>query len=200
MANFISILRVLLAFVVIGMISFLPHTSGTYWLAFALTVIVMWMDGLDGYVARKFNLVSDFGALLDILSDRIVELTYWIAFAAWLWVPLWIPILVMTRGIAVDGLRAVAKEKGFTAFGNKQHDAKLVGCITCEFAVQSVDVRGDQGLGLCIVNFGASPECGFEFTWCCHDSASMLPWASASSAACRFLLKHVVLCNTASYH
>ena len=83
MANFISILRVLLAFVVIGMISFVPQESGTYWLAFALTGLVMWMYGLDGYVARKFNLVSDFGALLDILSDRIVELTYWIAFAAW---------------------------------------------------------------------------------------------------------------------
>ena len=118
MANFISILRVLLAFVVIALLTCVPKELGTYWLAFALTAMVMWMDGLDGYVARKFNLVSDFGAMLDILSDRIVELTYWIAFAVWLWVPLWIPILVMTRGIAVDGLRAVAKEKGFTAFGS----------------------------------------------------------------------------------
>lgn len=100
------------------MLFFAPNETGTYWLAFILTAIVIWMDGLDGYVARKFNLASSFGAMLDILSDRIVELTYWIAFAVLLWVPLWIPLLVMTRGIAVDGIRAVAKEQGFTAFGS----------------------------------------------------------------------------------
>lgn len=75
------------------------------------------MDGLDGYVARKYNIASKFGAVLDIIGDRIVENIYWIAFLALGWIQLWIPVVVLTRGIIVDGIRSVALEQGFTAFG-----------------------------------------------------------------------------------
>jgi len=115
-ANFISILRTILAFVVIGMLFF--QTDKVYWSAFVLTIIVIWMDGLDGYVARKFNECSKFGALLDILSDRIVENAFWITFATIGWIPLWIPLVVMSRGIITDSLRSLALEQGFTAFGS----------------------------------------------------------------------------------
>jgi CDP-diacylglycerol---glycerol-3-phosphate 3-phosphatidyltransferase len=75
------------------------------------------MDGLDGWVARRYGEVSRIGAVIDILTDRIVELTYWIAFAALGWIPAWIPIVVAVRGLLVDGARAVAFERGLTAFG-----------------------------------------------------------------------------------
>jgi len=116
MANFISIFRTILAFVVIAML-FIKGNK-VYWSAFGLTIIVIWMDGLDGYIARKFNECSKFGALLDILSDRIVENVFWISFAVLGWIPLWIPLVVMTRGIITDGLRSLALEQGFTAFGS----------------------------------------------------------------------------------
>jgi len=115
MANFISILRTILAFVVVGLLFI--HGTAIYWAAFVLAVVVIWMDGLDGYIARKFNECSKFGALLDILSDRIVENAFWISFAVLGWVPLWIPLVVMTRGIITDGLRSLALEQGYTAFG-----------------------------------------------------------------------------------
>lgn len=115
MANFISILRTILAFVVVWLL-FL-QSDKVYWTAFILTIIVIWMDGLDGYIARKFNETSKFGALLDILSDRIVENVFWISFAVLGWIGLWIPLIVMTRGIITDGLRSLALEQGFTAFG-----------------------------------------------------------------------------------
>ena len=116
MANFISILRTILAFVVIAML-FIKGNK-VYWSAFGLTIIVIWMDGLDGYIARKFNECSKFGALLDILSDRIVENVFWISFAVLGWIGLWIPLVVMTRGIITDSLRSLALEQGFTAFGS----------------------------------------------------------------------------------
>jgi len=116
MANFISILRTMLAFVVIAMLFI--KTNKIYWSAFGLTIIVIWMDGLDGYIARKFNECSKFGALLDILSDRIVENVFWISFAVLGWIPLWIPLVVMTRGIITDSLRSLAMEQGYTAFGS----------------------------------------------------------------------------------
>jgi CDP-diacylglycerol---glycerol-3-phosphate 3-phosphatidyltransferase len=114
-ANTISILRVLLAFVAISLLG--SPQPGFYFSAFVLTLIVIWMDGLDGYVARKLNEASQLGAVIDILGDRVVEMTYWISFLALGWIPLWMPLLVMTRGIVVDGLRSMATKQGYTAFG-----------------------------------------------------------------------------------
>ena len=115
MANFISILRTLLSFLAVGLLFI--NSTPVYWSVFILTIIVIWMDGLDGYIARKFNETSKFGAVLDILSDRIVENVYWVSFAVLGWLPLWIPLVVLTRGIITDGLRSLALEHGYTAFG-----------------------------------------------------------------------------------
>ena len=124
MANFISILRVILCFVVAGML--FKETDAVYVTAFILTIIVIWMDGLDGYVARKFNETSKFGAVLDILGDRIVENVYWVSFAVLGWLPLWVPLVVLARGLITDGLRSLALERGYTAFGeNTMMESKI---------------------------------------------------------------------------
>ena len=115
MANLITLARTLLAFVVVGLLH--VRTTGVYLTAAALTVLVIVMDALDGYVARKRNESSKFGALADILGDRVIEMTYWIIFAVFGWVPAWVAIIVAARGIIVDGLRSLALERGFTAFG-----------------------------------------------------------------------------------
>jgi len=116
MANIITITRMILAILAVSLLFI--HTTPVYITTFILTVIVIWFDGLDGYVARKFNESSKFGALLDILGDRIVENVYWIAFCALGFVPVWIPIVVVTRGLLTDGVRSLAFEKGYTAFGS----------------------------------------------------------------------------------
>lgn len=116
-ANTISILRTLLAFVVVAML--FEKTDTMYFWAFILTIVVIWMDGLDGFFARLLNQCSKFGAVLDILGDRIVENVFWISFAAMGWIPLWIPLVVVARGITTDGLRSIALEQGYTAFGSE---------------------------------------------------------------------------------
>lgn len=139
MANTITILRVILAFVVISLL-FNNMSLGTngFLAAFIMTVIVIWFDGLDGYIARKFNESSKFGAMLDILGDRIVENIYWLVFAIIGWVPVWIPIVVLTRGLITDGLRSVAMEQGYTAFGSSTMMQSKIG----KFIVASNLVRG----------------------------------------------------------
>lgn len=116
MANFITMIRVFFSFIVVALL--LCKTPNCYIAAFWLTAIVIWFDGLDGFVARKFNESSKFGAMLDILCDRIVECIYWITFASLGWLSLWIPIIVVTRGLVTDGLRSLAMEQGYTAFGS----------------------------------------------------------------------------------
>lgn len=116
-ANIVTVSRVGLALVAIYLLS-LPG-EGIRWAAFWLTAFVIYADALDGYLARKLNQSSKFGGILDIAGDRVVEMAYWIAYAAFQWVPLWVPLLFTVRGTFVDAIRSHASEQGYTAFGAK---------------------------------------------------------------------------------
>lgn len=138
-ANSVAIARAVLAFIAIAI---LFHRPGLYLVAAVLTITSILMDGLDGWVARRYGEVSRLGAVIDILTDRIVELTYWIAFAALGWIPAWIPIVVAVRGLLVDGARAVAFERGLTAFGPTTMMRSKVGA----FLVASRESRSAYGI------------------------------------------------------
>ena len=129
MANFISLLRIFIAFFAI-LFLFIPTTwAGVS--AIVLTIIAFAMDGLDGYIARKFNETSDLGSVLDIMGDRIVEMSYWIAFSTlgWLWVIF--PLICVTRAFVTDSIRSVALSKGMTAFGEKSMQTTSWGKFIC---------------------------------------------------------------------
>jgi CDP-diacylglycerol--glycerol-3-phosphate 3-phosphatidyltransferase len=141
MANLITVLRTLLAFLAVAMLRW--HTWGIYVGAALLTVLLIWMDAWDGWVARRRNEASKVGAVIDILGDRVVEMTYWIAFASFGWIPLWVAVLVSARGILVDGLRALAFERGLTAFGATSMMRSRLGALL----VSSRLSRGAYGVG-----------------------------------------------------
>ena len=73
-ANLITLFRLILVFVVISL--FGQHLYLDILLV-ALIGLILFLDAVDGYVARKLNQTSDFGALLDIVGDRIVECIFW---------------------------------------------------------------------------------------------------------------------------
>ncbi|MEW5819546.1 MAG: CDP-alcohol phosphatidyltransferase family protein [Cyanobacteriota bacterium] len=138
MANFITVIRSILVFVVIIILFAGKDSNIAYVAAFLLTILVITMDGLDGYIARKYNTASKFGAVLDIIGDRIVENIFWVTYLALGWVSLWIPLVVLTRGIIVDGIRSVALEQGYTAFGKTTMMKSSIG----KFLVASNFSRG----------------------------------------------------------
>ena len=115
-ANIITLARIGLVFVAV-----LLYEVGFYGqlLAFMLTILIIYMDALDGYVARKLGIASDLGALLDITGDRIVENVYWIYFTAIGMISFWVPMIVIARGFLTDSLRSIAFAEGKTAFGEK---------------------------------------------------------------------------------
>lgn len=121
MANFITIFRVFLMFIAVYLIIALPESVAAYVWALVLTVLAFALDGVDGWVARKFHEESKLGALLDIMSDRIVENTYWILFAVQGWISILFPLIAITRGFITDTIRSAAMEKGFTPFGMQQN-------------------------------------------------------------------------------
>ena len=136
LANFITVFRVFLSFIVVALL--MQKTACSYWVAFVLTAIVICFDGLDGFVARKLNQASKFGAMLDILCDRIVECIYWITFACLGWLSLWIPLIVVTRGLVTDGIRSLEMEQGYTAFGSSTMQQSKI----AKFIVTSNFCRG----------------------------------------------------------
>ena len=138
-ANLVAISRAAFAFLAVAI---LFHRPDLYLLAAVLTIVSILMDGLDGWVARRYGEVSRIGAVIDILTDRIVELTYWIAFAVLGWIPAWIPIVVAVRGLLVDGARAVAFEHGLTAFGPTTMMRSRIG----GFLVASRESRSAYGI------------------------------------------------------
>ncbi len=129
MANFITIFRIFLAFIAVYLL-FSGNTVGILWALF-LTIMAFALDGLDGYIARKFNEASKLGAVLDIMSDRIVENIFWIAFAVLGLLSIAFPIIAITRSFIVDGLRSVAMEEGYTAFGQTSMQNDKVGYFIC---------------------------------------------------------------------
>jgi CDP-diacylglycerol--glycerol-3-phosphate 3-phosphatidyltransferase len=94
-------------------------------LALILSVLLIVLDGVDGIVARYFKEESEVGGMLDIAVDRIVENCFWIYFTARGILPVWIPMLVISRGFLTDGVRSVALAKGMTAFGEKTFQSQI---------------------------------------------------------------------------
>lgn len=129
LANIVSVTRIFVAYVAIACLY--VQTTWAYIIALALTIIAFAMDGLDGYLARKLNQSSEWGSVLDILGDRIVEVSYWIVFAVMGWLNIIFPLICVARAFTTDGIRSVALSKGMTAFGDKTMQSTSWGKFIC---------------------------------------------------------------------
>ena len=78
----------------------------------AVFIIASLTDFIDGYIARKYNQVSDFGKFLDPLADKLLVISAMAMFCEWGVMPAWALMIVLTREFAVTGLRLVAAPKG----------------------------------------------------------------------------------------
>ncbi|MDR1355676.1 MAG: CDP-alcohol phosphatidyltransferase family protein [Propionibacteriaceae bacterium] len=117
MANAITVVRVFALFGVLGIMYF-GSAAAAQWCGIYIGIVIF-ADALDGWVARRLGETSQFGAIFDIVGDRIVENVLWVVFADLDLVPLWVPLTVLSRGFLVDGLRASGYSEGMTPFGEK---------------------------------------------------------------------------------
>ncbi len=114
-ANLITAGRVLLLFLAAALAVTGNLTLAS--LAVPLAVAALLMDWLDGLAARRCRCESRVGGLLDIVGDRLAENVWWVVFAYLRLIPLYVPVLVLSRGFLTDALRSYALSKGHTAFG-----------------------------------------------------------------------------------
>lgn len=109
--NKLTILRVIMIpfFLVFLMV---PGIPGGKWVAFALFVIASLTDWFDGYLARKHNLVTNFGKFMDPLADKLLVCSALIAFVGMGRIASWIVIVIIARDFIISGFRLVAADKG----------------------------------------------------------------------------------------
>ena len=106
-ANKLTMLRVVL----IPVYLVLMYLGYTY-VALAVFILASITDFVDGYIARHYNQVTDFGKFMDPLADKVLVLTAMVYFCSVGVLPAWALVIVMAREFAVSGLRMVAVDNG----------------------------------------------------------------------------------------
>jgi CDP-diacylglycerol--glycerol-3-phosphate 3-phosphatidyltransferase len=92
-------------------------------LALIVFIIASLTDFYDGYFARKHNLITDFGKLMDPIADKLLVLGAFLAFVELRLVPAWMVVLIITRELFITGLRllAITKDKVISAVSGGKH-------------------------------------------------------------------------------
>ncbi|EPZ46200.1 MULTISPECIES: CDP-diacylglycerol--glycerol-3-phosphate 3-phosphatidyltransferase [Alicyclobacillus] len=101
-------------------------TTGSEMIAAFVFVLAASTDGLDGYIARKRQLVTNFGKFLDPLADKLLISAVLISLVQMQRLPAWVAIVIISREFAVTGLRLVAAAEGVVIAASRVAKLKTV--------------------------------------------------------------------------
>lgn len=112
--NKLTILRVILIpfFVIILMVDLGIEANTAKWIALGIFVTASFTDTLDGYLARKYNQVTNFGKFMDPLADKLLVCAAMICLMALGRLPYWVLIVIISREFIISGFRLVASDNG----------------------------------------------------------------------------------------
>jgi CDP-diacylglycerol--glycerol-3-phosphate 3-phosphatidyltransferase len=105
-------------------------------------------DLLDGEIARRHKLITNFGILMDPLADKIMVCSAFIAFVGLNWMPAWMVIIIVARELAITGLRLLAASKNVVlaaeGYGKHKTISQIVAIISI-LVLASYDDWGSVG-------------------------------------------------------
>lgn len=115
----------------IGRVILVPFFIGAYlmeyyYLAFAIFIIASFTDFLDGYIARKYDLVSNFGKIMDPLADKILVYSAFCLMVGDTRIPSWMLIVILAREFTIGGMRTVAAAEGIVIAAGMSGKIKTV--------------------------------------------------------------------------
>lgn len=109
--NKLTLFRVILIpFFVLFML--VDITAYDKWIALAIFIVASLTDLLDGKIARKYNLVTNFGKFMDPLADKLLVCSALICLVALTKIPAWIVIIIIAREFIISGFRLIASDNG----------------------------------------------------------------------------------------
>ena len=108
---------ILIPFFVFFLISPFFDGYGNY-IALAIFIIASLTDMADGKIARKYNLVTNFGKFMDPLADKLLVCSALICLIALDKIPAWIVIVIISREFIISGFRLIAAENGIVIAAN----------------------------------------------------------------------------------
>src|SRR5438128_731838 len=104
-------------------------------IALALFVAGGITDFLDGQIARRNKLITNFGILMDPLADKIMVCSAFIAFVGLEWIPAWMVVIIVARELAITGLRLLAASKNVVLAAEGYGKHKTVSQIIAIIAI-----------------------------------------------------------------
>lgn len=109
--NKLTIFRVLLIpfFVVLLLVDITPYDN---WIALAIFIVASLTDLLDGKIARKYNMVTNFGKFMDPLADKLLVCSALICLVEMERIAAWMVIVIIAREFIISGFRLVASDNG----------------------------------------------------------------------------------------
>lgn len=110
--NKLTLSRVIMVPFFVVFILLVPKFLFFKWIALAIFIIASLTDLLDGKIARKYNLVTNFGKFMDPLADKLLVCSALIAMSSLGVIPAWITIVIIAREFIISGFRLIAAEKG----------------------------------------------------------------------------------------
>ena len=121
--NVLTVTRIVVIFVSLALASFGKVPGGAApgsgdcamvmrYIAYALAILAGITDHIDGFLARKWNQITEFGALMDPLADKIFVTAAMVILVDYQLLPAWIAAVVISREFLVTGLRLVAIRRG----------------------------------------------------------------------------------------
>ena len=128
-ANKITLFRVALipVFLVILYLDF----PGRLFAALGVFILASLSDFLDGYIARKYHQITDFGKFMDPIADKVLVISAMVMFVSWGWMPAWILVIVIARELAVSALRLIAVDNGQVIAAGWSGKVKTASTMVC---------------------------------------------------------------------
>src|SRR6266581_519908 len=113
-------------------------------------------DFLDGQIARRNKLITNFGILMDPLADKIMVCSAFIAFVGLDWIPAWMVVIIVARELAITGLRLLAASKNVVLAAEGYGKHKTVSQIVAIIAILVVASYSQWGaVGEAVFGFRA---------------------------------------------
>lgn len=123
--NIISLSRIPVLFIIVALL-YLPN-RGAATIALVLFIIGAITDWLDGYLARKYDIVSNFGKMIDALTDKIFVIGLFVALLAlgfFFEGSIFLILFIIGREFMITGLRLIAASKGLVLAAEKRGKIK----------------------------------------------------------------------------